>query len=126
VRCLHDFAFSPPLCLILLQLQWNTSADQLLESPDCGTVLRMCTSYGTSLEEVVCAVWSPLGAASTIDHVHVDTITKKIFSDLSLRLGPGNEKRLTKLGSRSHGSTLPHSQAINLLLYANQGTGNKA
>jgi hypothetical protein len=125
VRCLHDFAFSPPLCLILLQLQWNTSADQLLESPDCGTVLRMCTSYGTSLEEVVCAVWSPLGAA-TIDNVHVDTITKKIFSDLSLRLGPGNEKRLTKLGSRSHGSTLPHSQAINLLLYANQGTGNKA
>jgi hypothetical protein len=97
-----------------LQLQWNTSADQLLESPDCGTVLRMCTSYGTSLEEVVCAVCPPLGAA-TISTMFM-LIQRKIFSDLSLRLGPGNEKRLTKLGSRSHGSTLPHSQAINIVV----------
>ena len=84
VRCLHDVAFSPPLCL--MQLQWIASGRSAfgVTGP---WLLRMCTSYGTSLEEVVCAVWSPLGVATIALCLSVDNLIYSLFLLCNRRAG---------------------------------------
>lgn len=56
-----------------MQLQWIASGRSAfgVTGP---WLLRMCTSYGTSLEEVVCAVWSPLGVATIALCLSVDNL----------------------------------------------------
>ena len=75
VRCLHDFAFSPPLCLMQLQLQWNASGRSALGV----TGLRHGTAHVHVVRHVsrrgcVRGVVAPRSG----HHVHVDT--KIIFS----------------------------------------------
>ena len=93
VRCLHDVAFSPPLCL--MQLQWIASGRSAfgVTGP---WLLRMCTSYGTSLEEVVCAVWSPLGVATIALCLSVDNLIF-IFSFSLMQSTRRNRSKTTRI-----------------------------